>query len=254
MDEYSHNTVNEYTQVILNGVTKTPVYDDAGNMTQDPCGYQYSYDYENRLTEVKDPCDSVVATYSYDALGRRIVKDAGSETTQYYYDGWRVLSEHDGEDGDTPLLRYFVYGNYLDEVVMMRNVQDEDAYVDDKDFYFMHNHLFSPVALVKEDGVIVERTEYDVYGKPKTWLIADVDFDGDVDNDDLIDVFIPSYGSNEGDPCYNWYCDFNNDGYINSSDSPIFSALNGKSVDPCQNSFFKNRRVWPDSCHSGHAG
>ena len=57
-------------------------------------------------------------------------------------------NNHDGDDSDTPLLRYFVYGNYLDEVVMMRNVQDDDAYVDDKDFYFVHNHLFSPVALV----------------------------------------------------------------------------------------------------------
>ena len=91
-------------------------------MTSDAGGYEYHYDYENRLTKVAH--DSVtIAEYAYDALGRRIEKydpcDSG-ERTRYYYDGWRVLSEHDGDDVNLPMLRYFVYGNYIDEPVILR--------------------------------------------------------------------------------------------------------------------------------------
>ena len=68
---YSHNTANEYTAVGGNSLT----HDAAGNMTADPCGYHYYYDYENRLIEVKDTDDTdSVVKYDYDALGRRIEK------------------------------------------------------------------------------------------------------------------------------------------------------------------------------------
>ena len=63
-------------------------------MTVDKDGYQYSYDYENRLIEVLDPCDNSVAEYDYDALGRKIEKydAAAAETTYYYYNpDWQVF-------------------------------------------------------------------------------------------------------------------------------------------------------------------
>ena len=92
---------------------------DAGNLTRDHNGYEYSYDYENRLREITDGTDTV-AVYTYDALGRRIEKieyDAGAAdtTTRYYYDGWRVLVEADGADSEE---RAYIYGNYLDEVLV----------------------------------------------------------------------------------------------------------------------------------------
>ena len=46
-------------------------YDDAGNTTVDPKGYEYSYDYENRLIKITKGEDDI-AEYTYDALGRRI--------------------------------------------------------------------------------------------------------------------------------------------------------------------------------------
>ena len=50
-------------------------YDDAGNTTVDPNGYQYTYDYENRIIEVKDKDSVSIVEYAYDALGRRIQKE-----------------------------------------------------------------------------------------------------------------------------------------------------------------------------------
>ena len=36
-------------------------------------------------------------------------------------------------------------------------------------YYYLHNHLHSPVALVDEDGAVIERYEYDAYGQPTLW-------------------------------------------------------------------------------------
>ena len=60
-----------------------------------------------------------VSWFTYDALGRRIQKDdkIANETTRYYYnDNWQVLTETD-ENNDTQ--RWFIYGNYIDEVLVM---------------------------------------------------------------------------------------------------------------------------------------
>ena len=152
---YSHNIANEYTNIGGNSVS----HDAPGNISVDADGYKYYYDYENRLTKVDDSGDAAVAAYHYDALGRRIEKityDDGvaDSTTHYYYDGWRVLSETD-ENGVNQ--RDYIYGNYLDEVL----VKVEDS----EDIYYAHDHLYSSVALINDSGNVVERYEYDVYGK-----------------------------------------------------------------------------------------
>ncbi|MFC1783126.1 hypothetical protein ACFL02_06030 [Planctomycetota bacterium] len=85
-------------------------YDDAGNTTVDPNGYQYTYDYENRLTQILDDANDVVANFAYDALGRRIeVHDVvANPNTRYYNNNWQVLSEYD--DNNT-YLRSYIYGS-----------------------------------------------------------------------------------------------------------------------------------------------
>jgi len=137
-------------------------YDAAGSLTKGHRGYEYEYDYENRIVKItKDPNDTVVAEYAYDALGRRIEKkdvDA-NETTRYYYNyNWQVLAEYDGSD---TLQRIFIYGNYIDEVLLMK--------ANGNDYYYAHDHLYSPAALVNSSGTVLERYEYDAYGKPTIW-------------------------------------------------------------------------------------
>src|SRR5690554_3457095 len=99
---------------------------------------------------------NTAAQYAYDALGRRIRKvDAvASETTVYYYsDNWQVLAEYDGAGAPQA---YYVFGNYIDEVLLMHR--------DAADHYYLHDHLYSPVALLDDTGAVAERYEYDVYG------------------------------------------------------------------------------------------
>jgi|GEM_PF-2166430 len=140
-------------------------HDAAGNLIRDDRGYRYSYDYENRLSKVEKPDGAgdwqTVATFEYDALGRRIRKisydSVPSVATLYYYDpDWRCLEERDGSD---VLQRSFVYGNYIDEVLVMTVPGSPPT-----DYYYLQDHLYSPVGLLASNGTVVERYEYDAYG------------------------------------------------------------------------------------------
>ena len=58
---------NRYTSI----AGRSLAYDDAGNLTQDKDGYQFTYDCENRIVEIKDDTDSPVVAFDYDTQGRR---------------------------------------------------------------------------------------------------------------------------------------------------------------------------------------
>jgi RHS repeat-associated protein len=157
---------NRYTSIGGNNLT----YDDAGNLTTDKDGYKYSYDYENRIIEIKDSSNNDVAEFAYDALGRRIKKyDAvAGQTTYYYYnDKWQVFAEFDGDDD---VQRRYVYGNYIDEVLFSPGVGGS--------YYYLHDHLYSPVTLVNGSGTVIERYEYDAYGNCN---VLESDFTADAD-------------------------------------------------------------------------
>ena len=104
------------------------------------------------------------------------VTPATSTTTRYYYDDQRVLLETDAS-GTEYDARYFVYGNYIDEVLLMADVDSGNA-VTDGDYYYAHDHLYSVVALLDAAGTVVERYEYDAYGQATVytnmadWLTA----------------------------------------------------------------------------------
>ncbi|MBI9019493.1 MAG: hypothetical protein JEZ07_19765, partial [Phycisphaerae bacterium] len=142
------------------------VYDDAGNTTTDQDGYLYTWDYENRIVNIKDSSDNDVVYYTYDALGRRIRKidmpghSTLESTTLYWYNNnWQVLAETDGADS---LERIFLYGNYIDEVLIHQEVANSYQL-----YYQLQDHLYSSVALLDQNNTIVQRVEYDSYGKPK---------------------------------------------------------------------------------------
>jgi len=72
---------------------------------------------------------SIIAGQFSTLLGRRIRKidSVASETTLYYNNyNWQVLAQYDGSNN---CLRYFVYGNYIYEPLLIVNVAasfDED--------------------------------------------------------------------------------------------------------------------------------
>ena len=210
-------------------------------LTKDKDGYEYKYDYENRIVEVLDDANNAVGQFAYDALGRRIRKKdlVADETTLYYYNGnWQVLAESDA-NGTTQ--RWFVYGNYIDEALMMVAAcldQSEPSGAFAHRLYYIQDGLYSTRALVADKGwVIEEQTYYDVYGRAGTWTSGDADADGDVDASDVVQ-FTDSFGQSECDGDYNWRCDVDNSGVVNTTEWLAFNR-NG-STPANQQSYFTN--------------
>lgn len=59
------------------------------------------------------------------------------------------------------MVREYVYGSYVDEVVAYRRIQGTTSSV----YYPQYNHLYSVAAVTDGAGVVVERFTYDAYGR-----------------------------------------------------------------------------------------
>lgn len=146
---YSANNMNQYTDV--GGTAYT--YDANGNLTSDGTN-SYIYDYENRLISATTP-DYPNITYKYDPFGRRIEKNVVGVVTKFVYDGDQVIAEYDNTG---TLLRKFIYGPGIDEPVVMEDGTNK--------YYYHFDGLGSVTELADSAGAVVEKYEYDAYGKP----------------------------------------------------------------------------------------
>jgi RHS repeat-associated protein len=79
---------------------------------------------------------------------------------RYYYDDQRIALQTSVSGSTETDEKYFLFGNYIDEVLLMHTLAGTYT----GDFYYGHDHLYSPTALFESDGDVVERYEYDVYG------------------------------------------------------------------------------------------
>jgi RHS repeat-associated protein len=123
-------------------------------------GQIYAWDIENRLTTATDSQNNTLGTYTYDALGRRVSKTVGANTTVFVSDGLQKICEY--ENGT--LARAYAYGSYVDEPLVMISGVNK--------YYYHSNNLYSVAALTDAAGSVIERYKYDPYGKA-TILAAD---------------------------------------------------------------------------------
>ncbi len=150
-------------------------YDADGNMTTVPqpgnetVGLTCTYDAWNRLVEVESG-STVLATYSYDGLNRRITETAGGHTTGYYYDSSdQVLEER--VDGATSANVQYVWGlrNVDDLVLRDRNngsggsLGKTGSGLGER-LYALQDANWNVVALVDPSGAVQERFTYTAYG------------------------------------------------------------------------------------------
>jgi len=133
---YTADSMNQYSAV---GGVPLLGYDDNGNLTDDGM-YDYVYNKENQLTEIKDGVPTV-ATYEYDLLGRRIKKTVGGVVTKYAWAGSSIVAEYNGSD---VLQRRFVYAG-LDQPVVMITAADE--------YYYYHYDALGSVIAMTEASV-----------------------------------------------------------------------------------------------------
>ncbi len=163
-----HNQDNQITQI--DGSNSGILYDRAGNATQMPPDkngdwskfYRLKWDAWNRLVEVKDVDEAVVAVYAYDGTTRRTTKTVNGTTTHFYYnDQWRPVEER--QDASTNAERQYLWGNrYRDDLVLRDRDTTANGTLDER-LYVTHDY-FNPTAIVDTSGAVQERYGYSAFG------------------------------------------------------------------------------------------
>jgi RHS repeat-associated protein len=148
--DYLHNSLNQCTMV---GTLSPIEYGDNGNMTRYG-SWHYGYDCQNRLTQVSLAL-ATVRRFGYDYAGRCVTMGNDVTATRFVYDGANIIAEYDSYGN---LQRKYIHGPGIDEPVCM--IAGENKY------YYHHDGLGSTIALTDDEGSVVEKYRYDVFGKP----------------------------------------------------------------------------------------
>jgi len=185
----AHNLVNQVTRFATtdvaydHGDNGATAREGNGNIVDDGTRV-YAYDAFNRLVTVSDTTPTLLVTYTYDAMGRRIRKviedlnggtggltgDIPAGTTDYLYTNVQCVEERDGADA---VDRHYVWGAYVDELIQQR----EDPDGGETDYYPLSDLLYRTTALTDSSGDIQEVYDTDAYGNT---LIYDADGDDDI--------------------------------------------------------------------------
>ena len=154
VNPYNYNSSNELTSIPSGSYG----YDNNGNRTSDPAGAQYSWDYENRLTQVILPGTGGTVNFKYDPFGRRVQKaftqNGTTTTTDYLYDGANIL-ETLNQSGS-------VLARYTDSTSIDEPLSE---LVSGTTSYYEQDGLGSVSSLSNSAGALANTYTYDSYGK-----------------------------------------------------------------------------------------
>ena len=155
---YTYNQDNQL--LTANGTTFQ--YDKNGNLfskTENGATTTYSYDYDNRLTQVLT-ADSTYQ-YKYDALGNRVAKTKGGVATNYYVDINRLLPEVLAEtDADRNPISYYIYG-----IGLISKIYDIEYGWEDDIAYYHYDGLGNTVALTDQSSNVINKYAYTPFGE-----------------------------------------------------------------------------------------
>ncbi len=151
-------TYSDRNELLSTGGGSTFTYDLNGNMATRSEGadnWTYEWSVENELTRVVKN-GTEIATFKYDALGRRIEKVAGGVTKRFTYDGEDILRER---IVGVKNLRY-VHGPGIDEPLGSEELNPGTL------TYYHADALGSIVKVTDATGAVTLTRTYDSFGIP----------------------------------------------------------------------------------------
>lgn len=132
-------------------------YDAAGCLTN-LNGMTLGWDERYRLTRVDET--SSLVSHTYDILDRRVSRTEGSNVVYYIHNGRQVVADLNG-NGD--ILRTYTWGEGIDNLLCFTDHTTTNTY------YAIKDHQNSVLALVDENGTVLESYEYDAWGNTKVF-------------------------------------------------------------------------------------
>jgi RHS repeat-associated protein len=217
-------------------------YDDAGNLTRKTEAgkvTEFIYDTQNRLSEVRDGNDNLIARYGYDPFDRRIWKEqyqdksgnvlAHAKRTYYLYAGEGLIAESQQEislNADKSVSASsspFIATQYgprpdADFTTGILFLKTKNSNGGDTVAYYQHDHLLTPIQALDKKGNIVWSAQYNVFGQATantTTINSSLRLPGQVE-DEEIGLY------------YNWnrYYDPENGRYLTLDPVKLFGGIN----------------------------
>ncbi len=166
IEKRQHNAANEIQGIVS--------HDKNGNMVLMP-GIKLKYDAWNRLVEVRNEKNEVVAKYSYNGLNQRIEKKVGDLVTRSFFnENWQELESKTEPGVSTPgqsgELTTYVWGlRYVDDLVCRERGEEK--------LYSLQDANWNVVCVTDKSGDVKERYIYDAFGKRSAQMNSAIDFD-----------------------------------------------------------------------------
>ena len=208
--------ITQYTHDALGNTLSQTDANNAANTRS------YVYDTDNRLIEVHDASNAIIASYRYDPFGRRISKTLNngsqSNTTYYFYSAEGLIAEADSNGQLTKSYGYAPGSTFSTNPLWMKvpasGTQTTATY-----YTYQNDHLGTPMKLLNQSGVTVWSATYDAFGR------ATVDAASTVTNNFR---YPGQYYDAETGLHYNWmrYYDPNTGRYVTSDPIGLRGGIN----------------------------
>ncbi|MBC2410885.1 RHS repeat protein, partial [Pseudomonas sp. WS 5106] len=147
-------------------------YDAFGNLIRERRGKghqlvtEYRYDCQHRLIGITKP-NGQTASYRYDPFGRRISKTVDGITTEFFWQGDKLIAEHHKDKH-----RSYIYEpDSFRPLVMLEGYGPKTT----KPYHYQLDHLGTPQELTTPDGEIVWSAHYRAYGEISRLDIGKID-------------------------------------------------------------------------------
>ncbi|MHC8380131.1 RHS repeat-associated core domain-containing protein [Pseudomonas sp. LB3P14] len=171
-DQPSANLANVKGNRLLMQGDRHYDYDAYGNLIRERRGTgqklvtEYRYDCQHRLIGASLPGGSI-ASYQYDAFGRRIEKSVDGHTTEFLWQGERLIAE----SADNRYRTYIYEPGSFRPLVML----DGEGPLKATPFYYQLDHLGTPQELTDYSGEIMWSAKYRAYGNLAALDVAEID-------------------------------------------------------------------------------
>ena len=137
-------------------------YDAFGNLIRERRGRghalvtEYRYDCQHRLISITQP-NGQTASYRYDPFGRRISKTVDGLTTEFFWQGDKLIAEHRADS-----YRSYIYEpDSFRPLALLEGLGPEET----KPYHYQLDHLGTPQELTDPNGEIVWSAHYRAYGQ-----------------------------------------------------------------------------------------
>jgi len=151
-------------------------YDCRGNLKRNG-DWTYTYDVENRLIGASKT--GTTATLTYDPMGRlasTVVVTTGTTTTNFLYDGPRLVAEYSGTG--TVLHRY-AHGPGVDEPIVWYNGSSTSPSAANRR-WLIANQQGSVIAWSNSNGQVQDVHRYGPWGEPSNWSGSRFQYTGQI--------------------------------------------------------------------------